>query len=302
MAKVFERFFLSGRECCCTLCGRSDQRGRGMQRRSNGPPIRPGDEDEESLNIFFGNKGSRPALKHRKYSTEVDDEKSSPSSRDAMSPQRIGSVTGSRRPSSSSSSSSESSSSESSVEVKKPPKPKSKSLEPTATNKERAQSLMPRTARDSSSGSIIAPQHQVKAAASLGNSAHRASVSVAQMRKNRLEECANGLHGYLLKQSPSALKGFEKRYFKVVEDEDGWTLAYWVNYDESCRLVSVRKGTIPLSQVKDIKKHTGHEKQFMIERLDAGELRKYVLKAPDADAREAWVKGLKDMLKETPQS
>lgn len=89
------------------------------------------------------------------------------------------------------------------------------------------------------------------------------------------------MRGYLKKKSPTLLKGFQKRFFMIVDD--GNILA-WCD-DES---VSAKpKGSIEIREIEGIKRTTTST-DFEIKYGG----RSFVLRAENEGERERWIKGL----------
>eukprot|EP01066_Platyproteum_vivax_P014593 Platyproteum_vivax@DN6528_c0_g1_i3.p1 len=122
--------------------------------------------------------------------------------------------------------------------------------------------------------------------------------SVAEMRKNRVNEIVRKLEGYLLKNSKS-IKGFEKRWFRVKESNTEMVLAYYVDHKEAAKADSEPRGVIPIAQIVEVSKHPKYEKQFMVIKDDGQEKKRtYLLKARDYIVRDHWVKGIRELQKE----
>lgn len=88
------------------------------------------------------------------------------------------------------------------------------------------------------------------------------------------------MRGYLKKKSPTILKGFQKRFFMIVDD--GNILA-WCD-DES---VSAKpKGSIDIREIEGIKRVSSTDFEIKY----GG--RSFVLRAESESDRERWIKGL----------
>lgn len=88
------------------------------------------------------------------------------------------------------------------------------------------------------------------------------------------------MRGYLKKKSPTLLKGFQKRFFMIVDD--GNILA-WCD-DES---VSAKpKGSIDIREIEGIKRVSSTDFEIKY----GG--RSFVLRAENESDRERWIKGL----------
>ena len=100
--------------------------------------------------------------------------------------------------------------------------------------------------------------------------------------KSTLDEIKNYklMRGWIKKKSPTVLKGYQKRFFMIVDD--GNYLAWCDNESVSAK----PKGSIEIREIEGIKRSSTADFEIKY----AG--RSFLLRAENESERERWIKGI----------